>query len=128
MSKKTQHNFIANEAEKAPRKVAKKKPEQGVTLIELLSSITVLVLIVTLVLCLKTLEKMRKQKTQAQQEGPRISINNVDTTIAPKQRGPIIAFDPVNDDSHRSEDQRPSILTNNQLSVMCAIPSDSERK
>ena len=128
MSKKTQHNFIANEAEKAPRKVVKKKPEQGVTLIELLSSITVLVLIVTLVLCLITNIKMRKQQTQAQQKGPRTSINNVDTTIAPQQHGPVTAFDPVNDDSHRSEDQRPSISTKDQLSVQWAIPSDSEGK
>ena len=61
MSKKTQHNFIANEAEKAPRKVEKKKAEHGVAIIEYFFTSTALVLIVTLVLCLITNIKMRKQ-------------------------------------------------------------------
>ena len=61
MSKKTQHEFIAKEAEKAPRKVEKKKAEHYVTIIKYFYTSTVLVLLVTLVLCLITNIKMRKQ-------------------------------------------------------------------
>ena len=84
MSKKTQHEFIAKEAEKALGNVEKKKAGQDIDVIEMFSVAIVLIIFLTLIICCRTYFKKSKQETQSKQEGPRISIHNVDTTISPK--------------------------------------------